>query len=972
VLAFTSLGLSLAAQSSQPSRFESEVQPLFRSKCLTCHSVKTRQAGLSLESRDDLLKGGKSGPAIVPGKSADSLLLAMIMSGKMPMGGPRLESAEIETIRRWIDEDKSPAAGPMVSESDVQTILAAKCWVCHGRRAQQAGLDLRTRESILKGGKSGAAIVPGKPDQSLLMKRISAQEMPPPKLQEQYSVRGLTSDELEKVRQWIAEGARAENEQALAVEARSDPMIKDKDREFWAFRPPQKPAVPQVRNSGQVRNPIDAFVLDKLESKGLSLSPEASRLALLRRAYFDLIGLPPSPEEAEAWLRDPDPKAYEHLIDRLLESPRYGERWARYWLDAVGYADSEGGSSADEPRPHAWRYRDYVIRSLNANKPYDRFLTEQIAGDELFDYKAAKEYTPEQVDLLAATGFWRLAPDSTYSTEQNFILDRMDVIAAQLEILGSSVMGLSIGCARCHDHKYDPIPQRDYYRLVAVLAPAYDPFTWLAPNMHCGGVGAHCDDNNTRYLPLLVPGEREKVEAHNVPLKKKIAELEKLIESTGRPYRQKLEAERLASIPEQVREDVRKALATPATERTEVQSFLLKRFEKVVSIEDKDLMLAFEEYRKGTEEVRKELAEEKAKLLPDPKIRALFDLGPQPPPSRILLRGEPTTAGALVAPGAPSIVGAAITPYEIPKLSYASHTSGRRLALARWLVQPDHPLTARVMVNRIWQHHFGAGLVNSAGNFGRMGTAPSNQQLLDWLSTEFVRQGWDIKAMHRLIMTSAVYRQTSRADASRLENDPDNTLLSRSPLRRLDSDTLRDSILKLAGRLDLTPFGPAQPVKLLPDGEVIGEEGKTGERRSIYLMARRTRPLTLLDRFDTPFMNPNCVRRAQSTVSSQALELMNSDLARQVSRRMAGRIIDIAGDDVRAQCERLYWLALTRAPTAAEVAAMQSTLAAMEREWLKTAQTDGSEEPVKTKAHWLALATLCHTILNSAEFLYVD
>jgi hypothetical protein len=794
--------------------------------------------------------------------------------------------------------------------------------------------------------------------------------MPPPKLQEQYSVRGLTSDELEKVRQWIAAGAAADNEQPQTVGARPDSTANN--RAFWAFSPPQRPAVPRVQHQETVRNPIDAFVLERLEGKDLSLSGEADRLALFRRAYFDLIGLPPSPEEAHAWLRDSDPKAYEHLIDRLLDSPQYGERWARYWLDAVGYADSEGGSSADQPRPHAWRYRDFVIRFLNSNKPYDRFLTEQIAGDELFDYKAVKEYTPEEVDLLAATGFWRLAPDSTYSTEQNFILDRMDVIAAQIEILGSAVMGLSVGCARCHDHKYDPIPQRDYYRLVAVLVPAYDPFAWLSPNMVCVGVGAHCDDDNTRYLPLLVAAERKKAEAHNAPLRKKIAELEKLIEAKGLPYRQRLEAERLASIEAELREDVRKALATPANERTDVQSYLLKRFEKVVTISEKDLTQTYESYLKETEGIRKQIAAQKAKLEPDPKIRALFDLSPEPPPTRVLLRGEPATPGPLVEPGALSVLSPGIPPYTIRKPSYGSQTSGRRLALARWLVEPNHPLTSRVMVNRIWQGHFGTGLVSSAGNFGRMGAAPSNQKLLDWLATEFVRQEWDIKSMHRLIMTSAVYRQTSRADAGRLEKDPDNALLSRFPLRRLDSDAVRDSILKLAGRLDPTPFGPAQPIKLMPDGEVIGEEGKTGERRSIYLMSRRTRPVTLLETFDTPFMNPNCIRRAQSTVSSQALELMNSDLARQASRRMAGRIIDTVGDDVRAQCARLYWLAFTRAPSAGELESMLSSVAALEREWLKQVQTDASEEPSKTRAHWLALATLCHTVLNSAEFLYVD
>ena len=358
--------------------------------------------------------------------------------------------------------------------------------------------------------------------------------MPPPKLQEQFSVRGVTTDELEKLRSWIASGAPASTEQPIDVAADSDPMVKAKDREFWSFHAPERPEVPAVRNQQAARNPIDRFLLEKLEAKGLSFAPEADRRVLIRRAHLDLIGLPPTPEDLARLLRDTRPDAYERMIDELLASPRYGERWARYWLDGVGYSDSEGGTNADELRPHAWRYRDYVIRSLNSGKPYDRFLTEQIAGDELFDYKKAGDYTPEEIDLLAATGFWRMGSDSTYSTEQNFIPERMDVIASEIEILGSAVLGLSVGCARCHDHKYDPIPQRDYYRMVAILTPAYDPYAWRAPNMACAGVGAKCDDNNTRYLALKVVAEQQAVDAHNAPIRPRIEALEKDAEREDR------------------------------------------------------------------------------------------------------------------------------------------------------------------------------------------------------------------------------------------------------------------------------------------------------------------------------------------------------------------------------------------------------------------------------------------------------
>jgi len=973
----------VAAEEQKSPRFEANVQPLLREKCFACHDAKTKQAGLSMETRDDLLKGGKSGAVVIPGKAVDSLLLTLVNSGKMPMGGQKLADSEIEIIRKWIEggalrdaEDSAAAAtsmAKMVTEREVHAILSAKCWVCHGRTEQKAGLDLRTRSAMLKGGKSGPVVVPGKPAESLLVKRVAAQEMPPPKLQEQYSVRGLTDSELAKVTQWIAAGARADDEKAQEFTAATDPMVKDKDRAFWAFTPPQRPAVPDVHAKARVRNPIDALVIEKLEAKGAALASDADRRTLMRRAYLDLIGLPPSPEEAQAYLADPDPKAYEHLVDKLLASPRYGERWARFWLDAVGYSDSEGGSSADEPRPHAWRFRDFVIRSLNENKRFDRFLTEQLAGDELFDYKAAKQYTPEQVDLLAATGFWRTAPDSTYSTEQNFIPERMDVIAGQVEILGSAVIGLSVGCARCHDHKYDPIPQRDYYRLTAVLTPAYDPFTWRAPSMNCGGVGAHCDDNNTRYLPLLVPSERDRVQSHNAPIQAKIADLNKQLELKAEPLKQKMEAEKLLTVPAEIREDVRKAWQTPKAERTEVQKFLLQKYEDSLTIKLTDIAKADEGFRKEKEDVDKQIAEQKETLLPDPKIRALFDLGAEPPPQRILMRGDPTTPGVLVEPGALSVLSAKIAPYTVAQLPYESKTTGRRLALARWLVEPNHPLTARVMVNRMWQHHFGTGIVSTPGNFGKMGAAPVNQPLLDWLATEFVRQGWDIKAMHRLIMTSSVYRQSSQSDAAAQEKDPDGSLLSRYPLRRLDSDAIRDSILKVAGRLDLTPFGPPDPIKQMPDGEVVGVGQKnSGQRRSIFMAGRRTEAITLLDTFDTPFMNPNCVRRAQSTVSSQALELMNSDLLRQASRYMAGRVMDAAPDNARAQLERMYWLGLARAPSGDELSAAESALPAIEREWVKQLKIENPEEPVRARAHWLAVATLCHTLLNSAEFLYVD
>ncbi|MEZ5398422.1 MAG: DUF1553 domain-containing protein [Bryobacteraceae bacterium] len=841
---------------------------ILTARCAACHNAKASAAGLSLHSRESILRGGKSGPAVIPGNPNESVLLSMVSSGQMPKAGAKLPPEEIETLRQWIAAE---TAEPPVAERDVQAILAAKCWVCHGRRDKKADLDLRTQASMLHGGKSGAAVVPGNPEGSLLVKRIAAQEMPPPKLQEQFSVRGLTDTEFAKVKRWIADGAKPGVERPAPVAAASP-----KDLAFWSFQPPKRAPLPKAYG-----NPIDAFLPATL--------PAAAPRTLLRRASLDLTGLPPTPEQIDQYDGD-----YDRLLDTLLDSPRYGEHWARHWLDAVGYADSEGGNNSDLARKNAWRYRDYVIRAFQSNKPYDRFLTEQIAGDELFDYRAANPLTDSQIDLLAATGFWRMAPDGTNSTEQNFVPERMDVIAGEIEVLGSAVMGMSVGCARCHDHKYDPLPTRDYYRLVAILLPAFDPFAWLPGEFPCGGVGAKCDENNTRYLIAKATPEYESVVAHNQPIDARIGELETR----------------------------------------------LRALDKTAA-----------DFKKNKAAIDDQIRKEKAKRKDPPLIRALFDLGPEPPPARILLRGDSATPGPLVAPGPPAVMSASVPEYHVDPLPYSS---GRRLAFAKWLTHPNHPLTARVMVNRIWQHHFGTGLVSTPGNFGRMGAAPDNQPLLDWLATEFVRTGWDIKAMHRLVMNSAAYRQKSGQGGF--------------PLRRLDAESIRDSILQVAGRLDATQFGLPDPVTQQPDGEVVA----ASLRRSIYVQQRRTRPMSLLETFDQPFMNPNCVKRGQSVVSSQALHLMNSDLVRENARYMAGRIADAVGDDPAAQIQRAYLLALGRPPSPEERQLAVDTVNRLVPEWRRKLESELPAEPIAGRARWLALASICHTLLNSAEFLYVD
>ncbi len=955
-------------------RFESQVLPLFQAKCLPCHSAKTRQGGLSLETRDEVLRGGKTGAAAVPGKPSDSILLSVVISGKMPMGGARLSEPEIDLLRSWIEsgalKDGETVSAKLVSEREVFAILGGKCLVCHGRRVQKAGLDLRSRESLLKGGKSGPAITPGDPEKSLLVQRIASQQMPPPALQEQFSVRGLMQDELEKVKAWIARGAPPEgSEQGLQTSG--GPGVSEKDRQHWAFRPPVRPAVPAVQ-AQQARNPVDTFLLAKLAEKSLSYSEPADRATLLRRATLDMTGLPPTAAELEAFLADRSPDAYGKVVDRLLASPRYGERWARFWLDAAGYADSEGAVSADNIRHFAWRYRDYVIRSLNADKPYDVFLTEQIAGDELFDYKAQKELTADQIEKLVATGFLRMGPDSTYSTEQNFIPERFDTIAGEIEILGTSVMGLTIGCARCHDHKYDPIPQRDYYRLSAVLQTAYDPFDWMSPSQECVGVGAKCDDANTRFLPLQSAKEQQEVEESNRPVKKRIEELEAKLDTEAAPFREKLRAEKLEKLPAAVRQDLLNALSTPAGNRTAAQVYLVEKVEPSLKAAYREVADRFREFDKTLEKLQPQIRAERAKLKPTPRIRALFDMGGQPTPNRVLLRGDPANPGALVEPGGPSILSASVPAFRVEKPDFKSETSGRRLALARWLTHPNHPLTSRVIVNRIWQHHFGTGLVASSANFGKTGTPPTHPELLDWLATELVRSGWKLKAIHRLILTSDAYMQTSHVEANRRAADPDNRLLSRFPLRRMDADMVYDSVLRVAERLDETMYGPPAEIAVKEDGEVVGVAGKHGYRRAIYLEQRRSRPVTMLETFDAPLLSPNCIRRGQSVVSLQALQLLNSAFVRESASYLAGRVIDAAGDDPKKQAERAYLAILSRRPSEEESAEAVRILLDMRASWRQQLQKEKPAEPVEAKAQWKAAGSLCHTLINSAEFSYVD
>lgn len=874
--------------------FETDIEPILKTTCVRCHGEKKR-ADLDLRTLAGLFKGGESGPAVRPGKVEDSLLYEKVHAGAMPpKKADRLRPEQVALIRKWIEtgaqaQSKNETNVPEVTQHHIGPLMLLRCAVCHGLRQQEAGLDVRTHAALLKGGKSGPAIVLGNPEQSLLLKRIHAGEMPPNKRLLEVSVKPMSADEIERLATWIKLGAPEVEMAPDVAGAEPDPLVTDKDRDFWSFRPPQAVAIPEMKQAGRIRNPIDAFLLQKLQEKGLGFSPEAARLTLLRRVSFDLTGLPPDPAEMEAFQNDADERAYENAVERLLTSPRYGERWGRYWLDLAGYADSEGKRSQDPIRPHAWRYRDYVVRAFNADKPYDRFLLEQLAGDELADYEHAP-LSLEIMDNLAATGFLRMTPDGTGSDVVNFVPERIEVIADEMQVFGAAILGLTLHCARCHSHKYDPIPQRDYYRLLDVFKGAYDEHDWLRPTS--------------------VPGQAK----------------------TQRPSRV------LSYVS-----DAEKHQWQKDTGRIKSEIDILKK-------------------QPMTPDITKQIKALEATMQAEPGIHALWDRG-EPSPTYIYRRGDYLQPTRLVGPGVPSVLTDGKTPFVVTPPWPGARQTGRRLALARWLVQPDHPLTARVMVNRIWKYHFGSGLVATLDNFGNTGARPTHPELLDWLAREFVNQGWSIKAMHRLMVTSNAYRQASTVTAQHEKLDPDNRLLGRMPLKRMEAEAVYDTLLLVSGRLNENRYGPPDAVEVRKDGLVTAAGSSDGWRRSIYVRQRRTQIPTLLETFDLPQMNPNCVERINSTVAAQALFLRNNALVNELATAFAERVRKTAGNKLEQQLDTVYRIALSRPPSSEEQALGVQALTDLAEQWTRA----GSNRPEQQ-----ALTAYCHTILNSAAFLYID
>jgi hypothetical protein len=845
---------------------------------------------------------------------------------------------------------EKPARVPPTFESHIRPLFKIYCLDCHGEGEKlRGGLDLRLRRLTVQGGDSGPAIAPGKAADSLLYQRVRDGDMPPSK-------KKLTAAELETIEQWITAGARVERIEPQSL-ARGM-HIAAEDRAYWAFQLVRSPPIPTVRTPQRVRNPVDAFLLARLRERGLTFAPEANRRTLIRRASFDLHGLPPTPQEVETFLKDTAPGAFERLIDRLLASPRYGERWGRHWLDVAGYADSEGYNQEDRVRPYAYKYRDYVIRSLHEDKPFNQFLCEQIAGDELVQ-PPYRDLSPGDLDKLIATGFLRTAPDGTGSAGVDQTNARNQVVSDTIKIVSTSLLGLTVGCAQCHNHKYDPIPQTDYYRIRAIFEPAYDVKRWRPPA--------------ARLLSLYTDADRR--QAAQIE-----AEAAKIDQERQKQQQQYIEAtflKQVAKVPEPMREKARTAHSTSPAKRSAEQQQLLREYPNL-NVDAGSLYLYDSAAAAELKKLEDNAAAVRAKKAAEDFVRALTEIAGQVPTTYVFHRGDPEQARQAVTPGGLIILD------SLPLLASKQAgltTSGRRLAFARWLIDPRHPLTARVLVNRVWMHHFGRGIVGTPGDFGKLGERPTHPELLDWLAHEFVQRGWRLKEMHRLIMTSSAYRQSSEREESAARLDPDNRLLARMSVRRLEAEAIRDGILAVSGDLCLSMFGPPVPVRENEVGQVVIGKGTKdlargttvvaslpeGEvhRRSIYVQVRRSLPLGVLEAFDAATAEPNCECRNSSTVTPQALLLMNNGFLLERSAAFATRLVRKAGNDPKAQVIHAWRLAYAAEPTAEEVSEALVFLARQAER--HRAVTSKSSDPARQ-----ALASFCQALLSSNRFLYVD
>ncbi len=728
----------------------------------------------------------------------------------------------------------------------------------------------------------------------------------------------------------------------LAAEPpKTEDPFTEKDRAWWAFQPVERSAAPTVGEE----HPVDAFVVAGLAEKELTLNEPADKVSLLRRATFDLTGLPPTVAEVEAFLADESPDAFAKVVDRLLASPRYGERWARHWLDLARYAESNGFKS-DETRPYAWRYRDYVIDAFNSDKPYDRFVAEQIAGDEMF---------PNDPAARVATGFHRNYPDE--SNAANLQQRRAEQLQDVTDAVASTFLGLTVGCAKCHNHKFDAILQKDYYRLQAFFANTAE------------------DD----HVLMLTGKERANYERRLAEWEEATADIRARMDLLLEEARQS----RHAHLMSKRTDETKLAAEKPESERTPFERQMMAKHAWQFSYDEPKMASKLKgEKKEQYAELEAEL-DKFAHLHPGeaPIGVGVQDLGTEAPPTHVLGLANYAAPQEEVEPGFLTILDPGPAPVS-PRADLGS--TGRRTALAKWLTDPKNPLTPRVMANRIWHYHFGQGIVRSPSDFGRMGERPTHPELLDWLTSEFVENGWSVKHMHRLIMTSKAYQQAAAHSEIGAKKDPFNRLLWRFPPHRLEGEVIRDSMLAVAGRLNPQVGGPSV-MPPLPAGMPKPRGGweptddpAQQTRRSIYIFVRRNARFPMMEAFDMPDTHESCARRNITTTAPQALALLNDAQTVEWARSFAGRVLDEAGDDRAQQIERAYLLAYNRPPDGFEKDAAQTFL---DKQHGVIAKRQAASEPLSLPdadlsqvdpAAAAALVDFCHALMNSNEFVYVN
>ncbi|MCH2211345.1 MAG: PSD1 and planctomycete cytochrome C domain-containing protein [Fuerstiella sp.] len=833
-------------------------------------------------------------------------------------------------------------------EEHVRPIFKAHCFQCHGEEPELSGdLDVRLVRLMRAGGESGPVIVPGQPNDSLLWQYIDSDEMP-------QGSKKLTTAQKDSIRRWLEQGAKTARPEPENVE---DARFTNEELSHWAWQPITERPVPNADNF-DIRTPIDAFVAKRLAEHQLNFSPQADKHTLIRRVSFSLLGLPPTPTDVEEFLADESSDSWEVLVGKLLDSPQFGVRWGRHWLDVAGYSETNGDPNKDTQRPHAWRYRDYVIDSFNSNKPIDQFYVEQLAGDELIDGDI-DIHNPRHLELLTATGFLRMAPDTTQSS--NGIANRNMAVAESLKVVSSSMLGLTVGCAQCHDHKYDPIGTDDYYRFRAVFDPVFPLNNWQQPS----GRLVDFTTDETR-------AEWERIEAECKSLQEELNKRKKTHATT-------IFEQKIADVPEADRMATLNAVETTPGQRTPEQNKLLDLYPMVKTIDFiagylVEYDIAF--HRECQKEAAK-ISELRATKPPGQLVMATQEQPNVVPVSTIFHRGNPQSPGEEVTPAEVMVLHRG-RDVQLPVNDEQHSGTGRRLAWARQLTDGTHPLAARVFVNRVWMHHFGRGLVATPGDFGISGERPTHPELLDWLANDFVRNGWDHKRLHRMILLSRTWQQLSTRSAHQDQLDPENSLLGRMSLRRLEAEEIRDAVLSIVERLDQQLGGPSLPVTEDREGKVVigqpqKQDGiKAGEdlaRRSVYVQVHRKLPLNVLVTFDQPEMTPNCDLRRATTVATQSLYFLNDAELISRSEDLARLLVDRHKDD-QSRLAELFVRLFVKPPTDTELDYCANFLSNQTRQFEILPSGKDQAEPPNPELR--SLATLCQTLFGSNRFLYVD